>query len=92
MSEGCDPLGGPTDAGTTCPVNPVEECFDGKTYTECTTDEESNPWFVFVYDTPITVTEVVLTQVSQLGNYSVYVTNDMPVKGEVVATGNLIIL
>ena len=91
MSVGCDP-GGPTDAGSTCPIEPVENCLDNDDITYCGTDEEPNPWIVLQYDTPIRVSRVVLTKVIYPGDYSVYVTDTMPVKGEVVSTGNRFIL
>ena len=86
MSEGCDPAI-PT-AGTTCPRGGVENCLDNDASTTCQTDYEPNPWFVLRYASPITVSEVVLSRVYDTGDYSVYVTDTMPVKGEVVTTGN----
>ena len=79
-------------AVTTCPYLPVENCLDNDASTYCSTDYEPNPWIVLRYASPISVSEVVLSQVGGSGDYSVYVTDTMPVKGEVVTTGNRIIL
>ena len=82
----------PVNASQSSVYNPVENCLDNDSLTFCSTSPERNPWFVLRYDTPVNVSEGVLTKVFEVGDYLVYLTDTMPVKGEVVATGNRILL
>ena len=79
-------------AGTTCPWLRVENCLDSDASTYCRTEFEPNPWMVLRYNSTIHVKEVVLTKVAFPGDLDVHVTDTMPEKGEVVATGNRVIL